>query len=175
MSKRKGNLKTSEEKTPSPARIRPAKTSLRKYRRSSRKKEVAKVETTSFDEEEYQGYEDEEANMETLIETLSSKLKFHIFNPEKYEIETHRNLLIVPRDYRKTMEIMTKYEYTDVVSHRAKQIEKGSPVFVDVGDETDFIKMAELEIVQKKCPLAIRRVHNNLVAEIWLINEMSLP
>jgi DNA-directed RNA polymerase I, II, and III subunit RPABC2 len=110
-----------------------------------------------------------------LIETLSGKLKFHIFNPDKYEIESHRNILIVPPDHRKTSEVMTEYEYAEVISHRAKHIENGGPVYVDIGNETDPIVMAEMEILQKKCPLSIRRVHNNLVAELWQVNSMVLP
>lgn len=124
--------------------------------------------------EEYEEYDDEQ-DLETLIETLSGKLQFHIFNPDKYEIETHRNIIIVPPDHRKTSERMTEYEYTEVVSHRAKQIENGSPCFADVGNESDPIAMAEMEIKQKRCPLAVRRLHNQLIAEVWDINELERP
>jgi DNA-directed RNA polymerase I, II, and III subunit RPABC2 len=146
----------------------------KRSRRSSKKKVVQELPPSAV-EEEYNDYDDEEESMSTLIETLSGKLKFHIFNPDKYEIESHRNILIVPSDHRKTSEVMTEYEYTEVVSHRAKHIENGGPVYVDIGNETDPIVMAEMEILQKKCPLSIRRVHNNLVAEIWAVNECTLP
>jgi DNA-directed RNA polymerase I, II, and III subunit RPABC2 len=150
-----------------------SKLSKRSRKSSSKKKVVQEVKKQAF-EEEYVDY-DEEENMETLIETLSGKLKFHIFNPDKYEIESHRNILIVPPDHRKTSEVMTEYEYAEVISHRAKHIENGGPVYVDIGNETDPIVMAEMEILQKKCPLSIRRVHNNLVAELWQVNSMVLP
>jgi DNA-directed RNA polymerase subunit K/omega len=151
-----------------------SKLSKRSRRSSSKKKVVEEVKPPAF-EEEYVDYDDEEESMETMIETLSGKLKFHIFNPDKYEIESHRNILIVPPDHRKTSEVMTEYEYAEVISHRAKHIENGGPVYVDIGNETDPIKMAEMEILQKKCPLSIRRVHNNLIAEIWDWNSMVLP
>jgi DNA-directed RNA polymerase subunit K/omega len=151
-----------------------SKLSKRSRKKTSKPKVAQESKTQAFDEE-YAEYDDEEENMETLIETLSGKLKFHIFNPEKYEIESHKNILIVPPDHRKTSEVMTEYEYAEVVSHRAKHIENGGPVYVDIGNETDPIVMAEMEIKQKKCPLAIRRVHNNLVAEIWNVNSMTLP
>ena len=147
----------------------------KRSRKSSSKKKVSIEPKTPILDEEYADYEDdEEENMETLMETLSGKLKFHVFNPDKYEIESHKNILIVPPDHRKTSEVMTEYEYTEVISHRAKHIENGSPVYVDIGNETDPIVMAEMEIKQKKCPLSIRRVHNNLIAEIWQVNEMSM-
>lgn len=151
-----------------------SKLSKRSRRSSSKKKVVSEAKTPAF-EEEYADYDDEEENMETLIETLSGKLKFHIFNPDKYEIESHRNILIVPPDHRKTSEVMTEYEYAEVISHRAKHIENGGPVYVDIGNETNPIVMAEMELEKKQCPLSIRRVHNNLIAEIWDCNSMTLP
>lgn len=163
---RSSNLNVKKEAKPKVGGRR----SRKKKRKIVEKKEEPKP---VYDEEEYDDYEEDD--MDTLIETLSGKLKFHIFNPDKYEIETHKNIIIVPPEYRKTSEIMTEYEFTEVISHRAKQIENGSPVFTDVGNETDPIKMAELEIKRKKCPLAIRRIHNGLVAEVWHVNEMLVP
>ena len=116
-----------------------------------------------------------EEPVETPVPFSNSKIKFHVFNPDNHVIETHKDIIITPADDRKTSEKLTEYEYTEVVSHRAKQIENGGPIYVDIGDETDPIKMAELEINLKKCPLSIRRLHNNSIAEIWEVNEMTLP
>jgi DNA-directed RNA polymerase I, II, and III subunit RPABC2 len=117
----------------------------------------------------------DEQDVDALVEQVSNKLQFHIFNPDKYEIETHRHIIIVPPEHRKTSERLTEYEYTEVISHRAKQIENGGTCFANVGDETNPIVMAEMEIAQKLCPLSIRRLHNHLVGEMWEVNEMIPP
>ncbi len=113
-----------------------------------------------FDEENFREYSD--------------KIKFRVFDPEKYENETRKEIIIVPKQYRKTSEKITKFEFTSIVSNRAKQIENGSIVFADIGDETDPIVMAEIEVRKKKCPLSIRRMLNYNIAEIWDVNEMTV-
>ena len=154
----------SKKKTPKSDKAQPTREPSRESKRTSEPE----------DDEECEEYDDED-DMETLIGTLSGKLQFHVFNPDKYEISTHKNIIIVPDDHRKTSERMTEYEWTEVVSHRAKQIENGSSVFANVGDLDDPIKMAEEEIKQKKCPLSIRRMHNDIIAEVWGVNEMEAP
>ena len=117
----------------------------------------------------------DEQDVDALVEQVSNKLQFHIFNPDKYEIETHRHIIIVPPEHRKTSERLTEYEYTEVISHRSKQIENGGTCYANVGDEANPIVMAEMEIAQKLCPLSIRRLHNHLVGEMWEVNEMIPP
>lgn len=79
-------------------------------------------------------------------------------------------------DTRQTSEIMTLAEYTRVVSERAKQIENGSPIFIqDIGDESNPIIIAEMEIVQKKCPMLITRYLSANIVEIYKVNEMIIP
>ncbi len=112
---------------------------------------------------------------EKNFKEFSAKIKFRVFNPESYETELHKEIIIVPKNYRKTSEVITKFEFTDVVSNRAKQIENGSLIFVDAGDEDNPVKMAEMEIRKKKCPLSVRRMISNNIAEIWEVNEMSVP
>lgn len=106
---------------------------------------------------------------------FNTKIKFHVFDPDKYENEIHKEIIIVPNQYRKTSEVITKFEFTDVTSNRAKQIENGGKIFVDIGDEDDPVVMAEMEIKQKQCPLAIRRLISNNIAEVWDVNEMIIP
>jgi DNA-directed RNA polymerase subunit K/omega len=103
---------------------------------------------------------------------FNEKIKFYVFDPEQYENEMRKELIIVPDQYRKTSEVLSKCEFTDVVSNRAKQIEDGSPIFVDIGDEDDPIVMAEMETRMKKCPLSILRMISNNIAEVWAVNDM---
>lgn len=112
---------------------------------------------------------------EKNFKDFNTKIKFHVFDPDKYENEIHKEIIIVPNIYRKTSEVITKFEFTDVISNRAKQIENGSKIFVDIGDVDDPIIMAEMEIKMKQCPLAIRRLISNNIAEVWDVNDMIIP
>ena len=81
----------------------------------------------------------------------------------------------IPDDERITSEVMTRFEYTNVVATRARQLEQGSMAFVDYSNITDYKKIAELEILTKKCPIDIIRKLNNNYIERWHVNEMIIP
>ena len=149
---------------------------------NKKNKEDKKNIEPEIDDEEAESDNDLEFNVdedeffdENNFKDFNNKIQFRVFDPEKYETEMHKEIVIVPSSYRKTSEVITKFEFTDVVSNRAKQIENGSPIFVDIKDETDPIAMAELEIRLKRCPLSIRRLISNNIAEIWEVNEMMIP
>lgn len=97
---------------------------------------------------------------------------------EKYEYKPVIRSEIVyklPED-RITSEVMTKFELTEVISIRAKQIENDiSVIFVDVENLTDPIEIAKKEIIEKKCPLSIVRMITDKIAEKWHVNEMAIP
>jgi len=109
------------------------------------------------------------------FDNINPHIQYHIYDPDKYETEMHKEIIVIPNNYRRTSEVITKFEYTDVTSNRAKQIENGSPIFVDIKSESDPIKMAELEIRLKRCPLSIRRMISNNICEIWDVNDMIIP
>ena len=112
---------------------------------------------------------------EKNFEDVNPHIQYHIYDPEKYENEIHKEIIVVPNNYRRTSEVITKFEYTDVTSNRAKQIENGSPIFTDIKGESDPIKMAELEIRMKRCPLSVRRMISHNICEIWDVNDMIIP
>jgi DNA-directed RNA polymerase subunit K/omega len=88
---------------------------------------------------------------------------------------THREYLIIPREHRRTSDIMSLAEYTAVLSIRAKHLENGAPPFVSV-NTADYAEVAKQEVLQKKCPLCIRRVHSNgRMVEVWDVNELGIP
>jgi DNA-directed RNA polymerase I, II, and III subunit RPABC2 len=89
--------------------------------------------------------------------------------------DLHKVEIVTPVDKRITSEIMTLAEYTRVLSERAKQIENGSVIFVDLNGETNLVKIAEMEILQKKCPMKIIRYITTNIKEIWEVNEMLIP
>jgi len=105
------------------------------------------------------------------LEVVSNAIK------ERYEYKPLLRTEIVyvlPED-RITSEVMTKFEYCEVISIRAKQIENGASSFTNIGDLTDPIEIAKKEIADKKCPLDIIRMKTDKIAERWHVNEMAIP
>ena len=109
---------------------------------------------------------------EEKFKEINAKIKFHVFDPENNEADYRQEISIVPTHLRRTSDAMTNYEFTEVISHRAKQIENGGLVYTNVDGESDPIKMAEIELRKRKCPLSIRRKLTNNLVEIWDVNEM---
>lgn len=92
------------------------------------------------------------------------------------DTDQQRELVVVPKDKRRTSHIMTQAEYTAVLSVRAMHLQSGATPFVDPEDEHDHVKIAEKEILQNRCPMSISRMHSNgFMVEIWDVNEMVLP
>ncbi len=96
---------------------------------------------------------------------------------ERYEYTPElRNEIVYRRpEDRVTSEVMTRFELCEIISIRAKQLEKGHKVFTDVGELTNPIDIARKEILDKKCPLSIRRMITDKVGEKWQANEMAIP
>jgi len=130
---------------------------------------------TEIDENKDTDLETEELFNNNTFKNANTNIKFNIFDPDKYINNIHQEIIIIPNEHRKTSEVITKFEFTDVTSNRAKQIENGSKIFVDIGTEDNPIIMAEMEIKMKQCPLSIRRFISNDIAEIWNVNEMIVP
>ncbi len=96
---------------------------------------------------------------------------------ERYEYRPIVRSEIVYRrpEDRATSEVMTKFELCEVMSVRAKQLEKKNKVFTDVGDLTNPLDIAKKEILDKKCPLSIVRMLTDKIGEKWQVNEMAIP
>ena len=85
-----------------------------------------------------------------------------------------KNIRIVHPDERITSEIMTDYEFSDVLGTRAEQISTGGMVFIAHGDVANPREIALMEIKNKRCPLNIVRVVGG-ECEVWSVNEMGIP
>jgi DNA-directed RNA polymerase subunit K/omega len=98
------------------------------------------------------------------------------YNADRYKPEIERTVQIILPENRRMSEFMSKFEYTNVISIRAKQIENKSPIFVNVEEKYEIspIDIAKQEIKEKKCPLSILRHYNPFMAEIWDVNEMEI-
>ena len=75
----------------------------------------------------------------------------------------------------KTVPFLTKYERAKILGLRAKQINSGSDVFVDVPSNIfDGYTIAEMELEQKKIPFIIKRPLPNGSSEFWYVNDLQL-
>lgn len=87
----------------------------------------------------------------------------------------NNDLAISKPEDRITSNIMTIYEFSYVLAIRARHIDDGGPVYVDIEGLTTTRAMAMREIVQKKSPLSIMRKLSKNRAEIWAVNDLTIP
>lgn len=79
------------------------------------------------------------------------------------------------KQQKKTLPYMTKYEKARILGSRAIQINMNSPVMIDTKGETDSLRIALMELREKKLPLKIRRYLPDGTSEDWSIDEMIIP
>jgi DNA-directed RNA polymerase I, II, and III subunit RPABC2 len=85
-----------------------------------------------------------------------------------------QKMFVLPKSQHRTSDVLSIYEKAEVISIRARQIEKGATPFVDAGDLTDPIQIAEKELIARRCPLSIIRNLNNSICEIKPVNELAI-
>ena len=78
------------------------------------------------------------------------------------------------RGGRQTTRYLTKYEKARVLGSRSLQISMNAPVQVDVGGETDPLRIATMELQQGKLPLTIRRYLPDNTFEDWAVDELII-
>ena len=78
----------------------------------------------------------------------------------------------IDKSKRITTRYMTKYERARVLGTRALQISMNAPVMVDIGGETDALKIAMKELREKKIPIIIRRYMPDGSYEDWGLDEL---
>lgn len=69
----------------------------------------------------------------------------------------NREIIIVKPENRRTSQVLSKYEMTEIISIRSTQISQHSNCMVDITGLDDPIKMAKRELMARKCPLIVRR------------------
>jgi DNA-directed RNA polymerase I, II, and III subunit RPABC2 len=128
-------------------------------------------------------YADEKLELEEIDEDIDEEIDESINelskepSKERYEYTptTVQNIIYVLPENRRTSEILTKFECTEIISTRAVQIEQGGTCFTNTDLLSDPLQMARKELMDKKCPLDVIRAITNEVFERWHANEMGLP
>ena len=112
----------------------------------------------------------EKINSEELPPLVSSK-------KERYEYKPiiSNTSVIIHNSNRITPDCMSKFEFAEVISIRAVQIEKGGVCYTDVSALDDPREKARQEIIDKKCPLSICRMLKEGVYEKFSVNELAIP
>jgi DNA-directed RNA polymerase subunit K/omega len=82
---------------------------------------------------------------------------------------------IVPSSKRRTRPIMTKFEYSYLISQRAVMIEHDSPLMIPETDFVNAIDIAKEETERKVNPIIIVRHLPNGTIEEWKCSELELP
>ena len=68
-----------------------------------------------------------------------------------------KEVIIVRPENRMTSNVMTKYEMTEYIDIRAVQIAEYNNCMADITGLSDPVLMAKRELMQRKCPLMLRR------------------
>jgi DNA-directed RNA polymerase I, II, and III subunit RPABC2 len=143
-------------------------------------------------EDEYEEEEDYEEEEEEEDELYLQKFKYELNN--NYLIDVHPECIkhndeeikllskvvrdehnIIIDDLHKTIPYLTKYEKARVIGVRAKQINMGAQIFIDV-DPTiiDGAIIAEKELLQRKMPFIIRRPLPGGGSEYWNLSDLEI-
>jgi DNA-directed RNA polymerase subunit K/omega len=112
---------------------------------------------------------------------LASELDDEALNDYNFDImsvgQYNSEINIVPADERQARDVLSVSEMTAIVSIRATQIQDKNNCLVDITGLTDPRKMAMRELMERKCPLYVRRCVDgtgaDAVYEIWDPNEMT--
>jgi len=89
------------------------------------------------------------------------------------KITRNKNGIVIDA-LHKTLPILTKYEYTNVLGLRAKQINAGAKIFVKADNIIDGYIIAQMEIRKKKLPFIIRRPIPNGGSEYWKLKDLEI-
>ncbi|MBQ45969.1 MAG: hypothetical protein CMP10_00490 [Zetaproteobacteria bacterium] len=73
------------------------------------------------------------------------------------------------------MPILTRYEKAKIIGLRAKQINNGSKIFVEVPHNViEGLTIAEMELEAKRIPFIIRRPMPNGGSEYWKVSDLEI-
>ena len=139
------------------------------------------VKLSDDDDEDWSDYDDDELKK---IEKSTNKELLMDCHPEVKQINykelnvltkiTRDQNAIIIDPLHTTLPILTRYEKTKILGLRAKQINNGSPLFINVKrDIIDGHVIALLELEQKKIPFIIRRPLPNGRSEYWNIKDLE--
>ena len=127
-------------------------------------------------------------NYDEFLQKLDKQFTDHIvdeYHNEEYHINPDEmtklcqlkknNKGFIEDPLHKTSPIMSKYEYTNIIGLRTKQLGDGAPPMIDVPEEMiDNYTIAEIELKQKVLPFVVKRPLGHGGCEYWRINDLEI-
>ena len=80
----------------------------------------------------------------------------------------------IKKEDRITPNRLFKYEKARILGVRASQIDRNAPIMVDIDGEVSSLEIAKKELIEKKIPLIIQRIHENGDYENWNLEELII-
>ena len=128
-------------------------------------------------EEDAAGSDDDELEEEEAepIETQKAKNEKNKVDPLLRVSNKSRFIKIVDPEKRVTDNRLHKSEAALIIAMRAQQIAKSATCFTNSDGLHDPVALAFKELLDRKCPLKLRRPIGTGPAGEWIVREMTLP
>jgi DNA-directed RNA polymerase subunit K/omega len=126
-----------------------------------------KMEEENYGEEEPVEHEDDglRADVDDLMDEETETVE---------DKKDTKNVVVAPSK-RKTSPVMSKYEFSYLISQRAMAIESGSPLMIPDTDFIHSIDIAREETIKGLNPIIIQRILPNGNMEEWKCIELISP
>ena len=140
----------------------------------------AVAEDASDDESEGESvFTEEDAMLDTVVEAPRARA-----DPITAGANTATRVIVRPADQRVTDHRLQKSEASHIISVRAQQIARSATNYVAASPAlallTDPCEIAHRELIERRCPLLLRRQvgwgpNGEVIVEEWNPREMALP
>lgn len=155
------------------------------FKKSSEKNEFVENMNDGNSEEDDDDDDDDDEN---YLQKFDENLKQNVISDFHPEMQQHNydeieSLCVIVRDsggtiidpLHKTLPFLTKYEKARILGERAKQINSGAKIFVDVEPNViDGYLIALKEFEAKKIPFIIKRPLPNGGVEYWRFEDLEV-
>ena len=94
---------------------------------------------------------------------------------EQEILHSDEGYVVVKKEDRISSNIMTKFEFVNLVSTRVRQINEGEKIYTDgYTGKMDAVSIARYEIKHNMIPAIIRRIMPDRRIEIWNLDELVI-
>jgi DNA-directed RNA polymerase I, II, and III subunit RPABC2 len=132
--------------------------------------------------------EEEDEDDEDYLKKFDESLQHNIIRDHHPELQVHNYeeieaLTTIVRDengniidpFHQTLPIVTRYERARVLGERAKQIDAGAQIFVEIEKNIiDGYLIALKEFEEKKIPFIVQRPLPNGACEYWRLSDLEI-
>ena len=142
------------------------------------------ISVDNDDDEEEEDDDDDDNYLQKFEENIEKNI-ISDFHPElsSHNYEEIETMCMITRDannaiidpLHQTLPFVTRYEKAHILGVRAKQINSGASIFVDVEpDIIDGFLIALKEFEEKKIPFIVRRPFADGTCEYWRLSDLEI-